>query len=120
MDIKPDNILIDTKTKQLWLIDFGLAVTLDQLKSDQEDDWGGTVRYTAPEILLGQRYCGENVDIWSAGVVIVEWVRKYYPWKSIVILSSFLFSITDSSSTPLLWHQWYRRNQGHYIQMQRV
>ncbi len=91
MDIKPDNILVDAETNQLWLIDFGLAVTIDQLKSDQDDDWGGTVRYTAPEILLGQRYYAENVDIWSAGVVIVEWVRKYIYCILLVLIPAFFF-----------------------------
>ncbi len=77
MDIRPKNILIDTKTKQLWLINFNLAVTIEKLEADREDDWGGTPMYMAPEVLQGFRWdISKKIDLWSIGVVLVEWVSK--------------------------------------------
>ncbi len=74
MDIKPANILIDTNAKQLWLIDFGSAVSMDRLRSNKDGDWGGTWMYMAPELLEGKKSYTHKVDIWSVGVVLVEWV----------------------------------------------
>ncbi|KAJ4957297.1 hypothetical protein NE237_014080 [Protea cynaroides] len=66
-DIKPDNILFDSK-KRLKLADFGSADFFDH---DGRLMTGvvGTPYYVAPEVLSGRDY-NEKVDIWSAGVIM--------------------------------------------------
>lgn len=65
-DIKPDNILFDSRRK-LKLADFGSAEWL----GDEMTTTGvvGTPYYVAPEVLAGREY-GEKVDVWSAGVIL--------------------------------------------------
>jgi len=68
LDIKPDNLLFDGK--KLILIDFGHACKFENISSGV-----GTASYCAPELLLEFRSSwSEKADIWSAGVVIYEWV----------------------------------------------
>ncbi|XP_042515641.1 phosphoenolpyruvate carboxylase kinase 1-like [Macadamia integrifolia] len=65
-DIKPDNILFDSRNR-LKLADFGSA----EIFHDGLPMKGivGTPYYVAPEVLSGWDYT-ENVDVWSAGVIM--------------------------------------------------
>ena len=67
-DIKPTNILIESRTPRFRakLADFGLAKDRSALASCV-----GSYCYTAPEIWTRTAYT-EAVDIWSLGVVIFE------------------------------------------------
>lgn len=85
-DLKPSNLLIDLRTCQLRICDFGLARALPLCDNDQaattiDDDTESdsatmteyvvTRHYRAPELLLGVRY-GVGVDAWSVGCVLAE------------------------------------------------
>ncbi|XP_042483060.1 phosphoenolpyruvate carboxylase kinase 1-like [Macadamia integrifolia] len=65
-DIKPDNILFDSRNR-LKLADFGSA----EIFHDGLPMRGivGTPYYVAPEVLSGKDY-SEKVDVWSAGVIL--------------------------------------------------
>ncbi|KAL8856088.1 MAG: hypothetical protein Q9178_007283 [Gyalolechia marmorata] len=68
-DIKPENILIQCRVPfTIKLADFGLAKTDSFLKSKCGSD-----PYAAPEIWEGYSYT-QLVDIWSLGVVIVQFM----------------------------------------------
>lgn len=66
-DIKPENILLDA-SGAVKIGDFGLGNGLFDgrfLKTRC-----GSPNYAAPEVILGEKYCGTEVDIWSLGVVL--------------------------------------------------
>ncbi|OAY28092.1 phosphoenolpyruvate carboxylase kinase 1 [Manihot esculenta] len=75
-DIKPDNILLDSRNS-VKLADFGSA----EVVMDGEMIKGvvGTPYYVAPEILIGREY-GEKVDVWSAGVVLYIMLAGFPPF----------------------------------------
>jgi len=81
-DVKPDNILvdiIDNKFK-LYLADFGLAVQLPCEFSYRyvKNPLHGSPLYMAPEILTQNVYYNEKVDVWSAGITILEYITGNY------------------------------------------
>ncbi|KAI3458737.1 hypothetical protein Pfo_015400 [Paulownia fortunei] len=64
-DIKPDNILFDSRGR-LQLADFGSA---ELFGVSEMSGVVGTPYYVAPEVLMGREY-NEKVDVWSAGVIL--------------------------------------------------
>jgi serine/threonine protein kinase len=76
-DIKPDNIGLTTGGV-VKLFDFGLCSVVRRLRDSSEQykltGNTGTMRYMAPEVLLGRAY-NHSVDAYSFGVVM--WQVSY-------------------------------------------
>ncbi len=65
----PDNILVQSRSPlRVRFTDFGLASDRRGLKT-----LCGTEQYAAPEIFTGESYTAA-VDIWSLGVIVLEYV----------------------------------------------
>lgn len=67
-DLKLENILLD-KNQNVKLCDFGFTREYEG-KASYLQTWCGTVCYSAPEMLKGEKYAGEKVDVWSLGVIL--------------------------------------------------
>lgn len=67
-DLKLENILLD-KNENVKLCDFGFTREYEG-KASYLQTFCGTVCYSAPEMLKGEKYAGEKVDIWSLGVIL--------------------------------------------------
>jgi len=67
-DLKLENILLDNN-QDVKLCDFGFTREYEG-KSSYLQTWCGTVCYSAPEMLKGEKYAGEKVDVWSLGVIL--------------------------------------------------
>lgn len=76
-DLKLENILLD-ESKQVKLSDFGFTRECEthQLLSTK----CGTTAYSPPEILLGEKYLGFEVDVWSLGVILFALLCGYLPF----------------------------------------
>lgn len=66
-DLKIENILID-RNDNIKLIDFGLSNFYDA--DDLLGTFCGSLYFAAPELLLGTRYTGPEIDVWSLGVIL--------------------------------------------------
>jgi serine/threonine protein kinase len=58
-DLKPDNILYESETGMLKLIDFGISKLIyNKKKETKEKMWTvtGTIQYKAPEMFQGKEY----------------------------------------------------------------
>lgn len=66
-DLKPENILLDQHTKQVKLVDFGMAAL--QPKGKLLTTPCGSVHYAAPEV-FEKSYDGSKVDVWSLGIIL--------------------------------------------------
>jgi serine/threonine protein kinase len=74
-DVKLENVMYDTPTGGITLIDYGLSCHVDIGnrkigKTDKCDAFGGTPGYAAKEIFEGHRYPGS--DIWALGIMLWE------------------------------------------------
>ncbi|XP_040383885.1 putative cyclin-dependent kinase F-2 [Oryza brachyantha] len=67
-DIKPANVLVGPGCT-LKFCDFGDATPAIP---PHEEFLVGTLRYTSPEQLVGDRYYGQAVDMWALGCVMAE------------------------------------------------
>lgn len=67
-DLKLENILLD-KHENVKLVDFGFTREYKGATSYLQT-WCGTVCYSAPEMLKGEKYAGEKVDVWSLGIIL--------------------------------------------------
>mmetsp|Transcript_134223 Transcript_134223/g.233219 ORF Transcript_134223/g.233219 Transcript_134223/m.233219 type:complete len:926 (+) Transcript_134223:259-3036(+) len=76
-DLKPENVMLDQQG-YLKLIDFGIAKKLEEGKT-RTFTMIGTPHYMAPEVMRGHGY-GTEVDIWSFGVMVFEFVCGYLPF----------------------------------------
>ena len=78
-DVKPSNILLKTMEGPVYLIDFGIAWSPDDKDSERADAKitdVGTTSYRPPELLFGDRAYGTSLDMWAAGCVVAEMVKK--------------------------------------------
>lgn len=73
-DLKPANILV--AEGRVRLLDFGLAVIVDQ---QREDELFGTFQYLAPEIFAGRPYT-QAADLYSMGVLAYELLVGRHPF----------------------------------------
>ena len=73
-DVKPCNILVDCRTGRVQLADFGMAKSTATCATNlaRMTNLVVTLWYRAPEILLGSRSYGAEIDMWAAGCVFAE------------------------------------------------
>jgi serine/threonine protein kinase len=71
-DIKPENLLLD-EGGNMKVADFGYAQWMHSA-SDGSSGWVetscGSPHYASPEVIVGDRYVGNQADVWSCGVVL--------------------------------------------------
>jgi serine/threonine protein kinase len=77
-DLKLENILLD-KHGNVKLVDFGFTREYEG-KSSYLQTWCGTVCYSAPEMLKGEKYAGEKVDVWSLGIILYALLSGELPF----------------------------------------
>ena len=77
-DLKLENILLD-KNENVKLCDFGFTREYEG-KMSYLQTFCGTVCYSPPEMLKGEKYAGEKVDVWSLGVILFTLLAGELPF----------------------------------------
>eukprot|EP00122_Pirum_gemmata_P006908 Pgem_evm1s6328 len=60
--------------------DFGMSEIYEH--DDSLNTFCGTYMYSAPEMLLGDKYAGTSIDVWSLGVTLVMMCTGKHPFES--------------------------------------
>lgn len=84
-DLKDENIIIDLKTMQVSIIDFGYAMELNaemnaEINSNSESN--GTVVWSAPECFRKGVYDGMKALVWALGTLLYVMVTGSLPFNS--------------------------------------
>lgn len=106
-DLKPANMFI-TKQNILKIGDFGLAREL--MDHTRYSDKVITQWYRPPELLLGSHKYGPEVDMWSAGCILYEMIKRRPLFRSSNERDETqLQTIFSICGTPTLddWPTWY-------------
>jgi serine/threonine protein kinase len=77
-DLKLENVLLD-KHDNVKLCDFGFTREYEG-KANYLQTFCGTVCYSAPEMLRGEKYAGEKVDVWSLGIILYALLKGELPF----------------------------------------
>lgn len=83
LDVKPENIVVDTNWR-IKLIDFAFSIkTIDKSKIKK---YCGTPSYMAPEVLKKESYYPQKVDSWAVGVVAFKLLTGVTPFRGNIVL----------------------------------
>ena len=77
-DLKLENILLD-RNENVKLCDFGFTREYEG-KANYLQTFCGTICYSAPEMLKGEKYAGEKVDVWSLGIILYALLAGELPF----------------------------------------
>ena len=79
-DLKPQNLIYIEETKELKIIDFGLALTLES--HQVANTLVGSPLFISPQVLHKQKYTSK-CDIWSLGIIFYYTLFGESPYGSI-------------------------------------
>ena len=79
-DLKPENLLL-SKGNILKIIDFGISCYYFPKKKLLSTPCGSP-HYASPEMVLGNKYSGRKIDIWSCGIIIYVMICGYLPFEA--------------------------------------
>src|SRR5215472_9809876 len=88
-DLKPQNIMQDSKTGRILVMDFGLARSIESEGITRTGALLGTIEYMSPEQSMGKTL-DQRSDIFAVGLIFYELLTGNTPYKADSAMASLL------------------------------
>jgi len=79
-DIKPQNLLFNSNM-ELKIIDFGLAISEEDLQNTNYSNLVGSLNYMSPEMIADTMKYDYKVDIWALGILLYRSIYGVTPFQ---------------------------------------
>lgn len=107
-DLKLENIMLDTTTNEIKIIDFGFACRTSVYNRERKmkqqtrlTAFRGSPHYVAPQLVLSRPFDGKKADIWSLGVLCCTLLMSKFPFNGAShndVFTSILYDTPQLSS----------------------
>jgi len=97
-DLKPQNIMLDAKDR-VFVMDFGIAHSLETPGMTQTGALMGTPEYMSPEQAKGMKVDARS-DLFALGIIFYEMLTGVSPYKADTALATLLKRTTERPQPP--------------------
>src|SRR5271155_2415278 len=97
-DLKPQNVMLD-KDGRVYVMDFGIARSLETPGMTQTGALMGTPEYMSPEQAKGEKVDARS-DLFALGIIFYEMLTGISPFKADTAMA-MMFKRTQERATPL-------------------
>ena len=97
-DIKSGNVLLTKELHAKWT-DFGISKNLEEQQTITKGQ--GTLPWTAPEIMRGERHYTEKADIYSYGILLWELATGQIPYQSMLNAFQLCENVIQGQRPPI-------------------
>ncbi|MDD3585696.1 MAG: WD40 repeat domain-containing serine/threonine protein kinase [Thermoguttaceae bacterium] len=81
-DVKPDNVMLDDEYGEIYVVDWGMALSLDERSDEKKRYIGGTTVYMPPEIAAGRADCVSPAsDVFMLGGILYQIITGKAPYE---------------------------------------
>jgi len=97
-DLKPQNIMVDANGR-VWVMDFGLARSMDLVGITRTGALMGTPDYMSPEQARAQKVDARS-DLFSLGIIFYEIITGVLPFRADTMMATLLKRVQEKPDRP--------------------
>ena len=97
-DLKPQNIMVDASGR-VWVMDFGLARSMEMAGMTRTGALMGTPDYMSPEQARAEKVDARS-DLFSLGIIFYEMLTGVLPFQADTMMATLLKRVQEKAAPP--------------------